>query len=145
MIFQVWYSAHRQFNGSEAMKFFKRTDIIIIAILLAVSVLGWYLYTDLFKGKPVKAEIYHYSKLVHTEILGEGDKVFSLPNNKNVVFHANNGKIWFEASDCPDKICVHTGKLETAGQSASCIPNGFTIKIVPINKNTENPDIVIGK
>ena len=42
---------------------------------------------------------------------------------------AENGRIRYEWSDCPDKICVHTGWLVRAGQSAACLPNKTIVYI----------------
>lgn len=42
---------------------------------------------------------------------------------------AENGRIRFETSDCPDKICVNTAWLTRAGQSAACLPNKTLILI----------------
>ena len=48
-------------------------------------------------------------------------------------------------SDCPDQVCVNTGKLYKAGQYAACLPNGFVLKIVSEdNKNNNQPDIIVG-
>ena len=39
-----------------------------------------------------------------------------------------DGRIRFAEADCPDKICVLTGKLSMVGESAACLPNGVLIK-----------------
>lgn len=116
------------------MKFFKKTDIIIITAILAVSAAIWAVYGAVNSGnKALKAEIYYYNELIAVIDMNTGeDKRFSFPQNKNVVFHLDKeGNISFENSDCPDKICIKTGKLNKAGQSAACLPNGFVMKIVP--------------
>lgn len=33
------------------------------------------------------------------------------------------------ASECPDKICVHTGTLHTAGESAVCLPARVVLRL----------------
>jgi len=129
------------------MKFFKKNDTYIIIILLAVSLAGWFIYDHAAKAKGAEAEIYYYSKLVKTvDLRQHKDETFSIPQNKHVVFHLYpDGSIAFVKSNCPDKICVRTGKISIPGQSAACLPNGIIMKIVssgPRDKNT--PDIVIG-
>ena len=42
---------------------------------------------------------------------------------------SENGAIWFEFSGCPDQICVRTGKLSRASESAACLPAGVVIKV----------------
>lgn len=124
------------------MKFFKKADIIIVLVVIAASAVIWMAYNTMFSNKPAKAEIYYYSKLVMTVDLVKGqERSFSVPQEKDVVFHIDKeGNICFEQSDCPDKVCVHAGKLHQVGQSAACLPNGLVLKIVPA-KDREDDDL----
>ncbi len=128
------------------MKFFKKTDLIVILILLVISATVYMTYNYLAQNKEAKAEIYLESKLMKTVVLSTGkDSSFTIPGKENVIFHLyEDGSIAFEQSDCPDQICVHSGKLHIVGQSAACLPNGLILKIVPLNgyKNNQN-DVVI--
>jgi hypothetical protein len=128
------------------MKFFKRTDILVIAAILAVSAASWGIYSHAAAGAQVKAEIYYYNELVETVDLGAGEeKSFSIPQDENVVLHLyKDGSIAFIESDCPDKVCIHTGKIRTAGQFAACLPNGIVVKIVPEKERGDDAaDLVI--
>lgn len=128
------------------MKFFKRTDIIIIAAIVAISALSWGIYHTVSAKDRVAAEIYYESKLIETVDLGTGeDRTFSIPQDKNVVLHLyRDGAIAFVKSDCPDKVCIHAGKLRTTGQFAACLPNGIVIKIVPVDgQSSDDADLVI--
>lgn len=124
------------------MKFFKKTDIIILTVIIAVSLLSWAVYKNKFSGKKAKAEIYYNNQLAETVDLNTGvDKTFSIPQDKNVTFHLyKDGSIRFEESDCPDKICIKSGKLKTVGETAACIPNKIFMKIVPAS-NREDTDL----
>jgi hypothetical protein len=128
------------------MKFFKKTDILIVLAIVFVSIALWNVYGLFNSKKVVKAEIYYYSDLVETVDLNDGvDKKFSIPQDKNVVFHKDKeGNIWFEESDCPDKICIKSGKLHLSGQSAACLPNGIVLKIVPVGERTDDDLDIIG-
>lgn len=129
------------------MKFFKKTDLFIIIAILAVSGIGWGAYHYFFAADQAKAEIYYYSKLVKTVDLDTGeDKTFSIPENKNVVFHLyRDGSIAFVESDCPDKVCIHAGKLKEPGHFAACLPNGIVMKIVSANgRGNQDVDVVVG-
>lgn len=128
------------------MKFFKKTDIIIVLAIVAVSAVVWMVYNSMFSDRPAKAEIYYYSKLVMTIDLVKGkERSFSVPQEQDVVFHIDKeGNIGFEKSDCPDKICIHAGMLQTVGQSAACLPNGLVLKIVPANKRNDDDLDAVG-
>lgn len=129
------------------MKFFKRTDILVVLAFFAVALVIWLVMSVSNKDKAAVAEIYYHSKLVKSIDLSKAtNETFSIPQNNRVVFHTyEDGSICFEQSDCPDKICVHTGRLHTVGQTAACIPNGIVLKIVPKEKYDKNDiDIIIG-
>jgi len=140
----IYYQA--RWKG-KAMKLFKKTDILIIALIIAAAAAIWYYYSNAVSGRPVKAEIYYYSDLVGTvELVPGTERTISVPQEEDVVLKIDtDGSIRFIQSDCPDKICIRTGRLRLAGQSAACLPNGVIVKIVPADGWKESdPDIVIG-
>lgn len=127
------------------MKFFKKTDILVIIAILIIAMISWISYQFILDSHTPKAEIYYNSELIKTIDLKKGvDKRFSIPQ-ADVVFHLyKDGKICFEESDCPDKVCIEAGKLSTPGQFAACIPNGVLLKIVSgDNKNNNDADIIV--
>lgn len=135
-------------GGKYKMKLFKKTDFIIIAVIIVAAVTMWFIYENRFSGMPAKAEIYYYSTLVETiDLSDKEERTFSIPQNENVVFFLDNdGNIQFIESDCPDKVCINTGKIHMAGQSAACLPNGIVLKIVPGGERSEDDlDIVVGR
>ncbi|MHB8062112.1 MAG: NusG domain II-containing protein [Ruminiclostridium sp.] len=130
------------------MKFFKKTDILVVLAIVLICIGSWVIYNFTYSNKPAKAEIYYKSELVETIDLQTGlDKTFSIPQNKHVVFHIYmDGSIRFEDSDCPDKICIKTGKLNRIGQTAACLPNEIFLKIVPTkNRSDDDIDMIVGK
>lgn len=127
------------------MKFIKKKDLIIIALILLVAVSSYFIYKIYSQGLEkagAKAEIYYESELVMTVMLNEKiDKTFSLAQNEHVIFHLyEDGAIRFEKSNCPDKVCIKAGKLRHIGSSSACLPNKIILKIVPI-KGTESNDV----
>ena len=130
------------------MKFFRKTDIMIVLGIVLVSIIIWGTYNFVFADSSGKAEIYYESKLVKTVALDTGvDKTFSIPQNEHVVFHlSKDGTISFEHSDCPDKICIKSGNLRMVGRTAACLPNKIILKIVPTKaRGTDDLDMIVGK
>ncbi len=130
------------------MKFFKKTDVIIISVLLALSIGGYIIYKNVFSSTKALAQIYYESKLVKSIDLSENkDYTFRLDMNDHVLIHVHSdGSISFEQSDCPDKVCIRSGRLSMVGESAACLPNKIVIKIVSKDKhNNDDIDIVVGK
>ncbi len=128
------------------MKFFKKSDIILVLTIVFIGILSMFIYKYNFAEKPARAEIYYKTQLIKSVDLTKGKDVhFSIPQNKNVLFHLDpDGNISFEHSDCPDKICIKTGKLHTVGQTAACLPNEIFLKIVPLNGHEEQDIDIIG-
>ena len=129
------------------MKFARKSDIIIICIIAAAAVLAWLIYGSFYGHSGKYAEIYCRSELVKTVDLTAGEEGrFSLEQAPNVVFELyKDGSIAFVQSDCPDKICVKSGKLHRVGEYAACIPNKIYIKILADESlEPEQPDIIIG-
>lgn len=124
------------------MKFIKKKDIIIITIILIAAGIFYFVYNMMSYKGDAKAEIYYESELIMTVMLNEKeDRAFTLPQNEHVVFHLyEDGSIRFEESDCPDKVCINSGKLKHIGSSAACLPNKVILKIVPV-KDTDDNDV----
>lgn len=127
------------------MKFAGKRDIVIIAILVLAAILSWVLYTDILGKKGTYAEIYYRSERVKTVALTPGrEESFSIPQELDVVFRLyEDGSIAFVRSDCPDQVCVHSGKLSLAGQQAACLPNLVYVKIVSDKADPDAPDLYI--
>ena len=130
------------------MQFFKKSDVVIIVILLTLSIVGFGTYKFLYGDAPAKAEIYYYSELVKTIDLSKANAgTFSIPQNEDVVFQiTEDGRIAFIESNCPDKICINTGLIQTVGQYAACLPNGIMVKIASSGEHEDvEADIIIGQ
>lgn len=129
------------------MKFVKKTDIIILSAIIIFCFILWGTYRLLYSKAPATAEIYYGSELIESISLAEGtDRIFSVPQNENVVFHLfADGSICFEESDCRDKICIRSGRLRMVGETAVCLPNKLILKIVRNDKRVSGDmDMVIG-
>lgn len=40
-----------------------------------------------------------------------------------------DGAVRFAESDCPDRVCVHSGWLSRPGAAAACVPAGVTLQV----------------
>ncbi|MBQ9414552.1 MAG: NusG domain II-containing protein [Clostridia bacterium] len=46
-----------------------------------------------------------------------------------LVIEVQDGAVRVKEADCPDKLCVQTGWLKAAGQTAACLPAGITVTV----------------
>lgn len=106
-------------------KLFKKGDIILVAVFIALIVLTIVFSTA---GKTsseaivyVDGEIYQYLDLTKDgeyEIL-DGDMTIKV----------NNGYVSVSHSNCKEQICVHSSAISKDGGMIVCLPNKVMIKI----------------
>lgn len=60
---------------------------------------------------------------------GQERTEFPVPGEHRVVIAVENGEAWFASSDCPDKLCVRSGRLHRAGEVSACLPAGVVLRI----------------
>lgn len=56
-------------------------------------------------------------------------RVFTGQNGLTVTVQVKDGQARALCADCPDKLCVRSGWLCKAGQTAACLPAGILIRI----------------
>lgn len=123
-----------------------RWDPLWIILILIVAGALWFLLLGRTADHPV-AEIYYDNQLIDSiDLATAKPRRFSYPQDPHVVFEIfPDHRIAFVASDCPDKVCIHAGRLMLPGDAAACLPNHFMLKIrqgekAPADKAV--PDIV---
>lgn len=130
---------------NQARKWIKKSDLLLVGGILLAAVLAFWLYSRFAPRGSVKAEIYVDQTLVKTvDLQNSNEQRFSVPEHPEVVFRVyKDGSIAFEASDCPDKVCIRTGRLSRPGESAVCLPKSMVLKIVRISGDSEHdPDFI---
>jgi hypothetical protein len=108
------------------LKKYKR-DVIVILSLLAVSLLSLllvFLFSKTGECVTVSVDgeyIGTYSLLTDREI--------SISGGKNIL-KIDGGEAFMTHADCPDHVCVNTGKISKVGQSIICLPNKVTVTVI---------------
>ena len=108
----------------------KKQDIILMAVLLAAAAIFAVFHLQA-AGRPAKlAEILVEGQVVETISLDEETEIlisgYQGGTNHIVV---KDGKIWCDEASCPDKVCVHTGKISLSTETIACLPNKMIIRI----------------
>lgn len=98
--------------------------IFIIAVLLffliALAV------TNLLKEDGDTVLIYQNSQLIHSFPLYE-DKEIDVDGTNTVVIE--DGYVYMKSANCPDKTCVHTGKIKDNSRDIICLPNKIRVTV----------------
>ncbi len=108
------------------MKLIRKADVILI-VLIVIAVLSVVLF-NYFSSENLTAVVRVNGEVIE-EINLEKQKEPLEIVTENVTILCEKGEIWFEESDCKDKLCVNCGKLSKKGSTAICLPNKTVITV----------------
>lgn len=106
--------------------FFKKSDIVIIAVCLLLG-LAVFLPNVFKEDVELTAVITADGETVAQIKLGEG--VSEEIEVSGAVITVKGKEVYFSESDCPDKTCIKTGILDSAGDSSACVPNRVSVSV----------------
>ena len=95
----------------------KRKDIILILVVLIVAAIGF----------GVKFLFAEKGGTVTISVDGKTYGTYSLNENKKVVI--KDGVVHMEDADCPDKLCIKQGQIDSNGQKIVCLPNKTIVEV----------------
>ena len=98
--------------------------VFIIAVIL-IFVISLVL-TNLLKEEGDTVLIYHNSELFKSVPITENCEI-NVGNTNTVVIE--NGYAYMKSADCPDKTCVHTGKIKDNSRDIICLPNKVRVTV----------------
>ncbi|MBR6577746.1 MAG: NusG domain II-containing protein [Clostridia bacterium] len=104
----------------------KKRDIILIASILVIAI-AFFLIVELTKeegaGVVVKVdgvEVAEYSL--------SKNGTYPLNGGTNILV-IEDGRAYLSDANCPDKLCVHQGKISRTGEVITCLPNKLTVTV----------------
>ncbi|MFR8003424.1 MAG: NusG domain II-containing protein [Hydrogeniiclostridium sp.] len=125
-------------------KLFRRADILLAfaCLFLAAVFFLWSFLSPsggiaVIEQNGIEVGRYVLSQIQKKEIL-------QLPGEMNVQILLEPGAASFLSSDCPDQICVRTGKLTKPGEAAVCLPARVSLRIVSSQRETNGYDGITG-
>ncbi len=122
-----------------------KCDFFLIGLLLFVTVI-----LALFRISTCRSDSTENYLLIHTS---EGDSLYALSLDRDISVESNgytltvrisDGRACVIQSDCPDKICVHTGWISGRGESVVCVPALLRLTVTDGNGGGGDADAVIG-
>ena len=106
-------------------------DISLLFVLIILS-FGIFLYISYKQNTDKKIAVITKDNTLIQEIsLDEVSENYDINVDGDIPVVISVGKdcIYFKKSDCPDKICVNTGKLTQVGDIAVCLPAKVSVEI----------------
>ncbi|MBR5406472.1 MAG: NusG domain II-containing protein [Lachnospiraceae bacterium] len=111
------------------MRKLNRNDILLITVITAAALLIAVLL--LMSGrKGTCAEIY-VDGILKAEYILTDDREVEIKgyNGGSNILIIKDGAAYMREASCPDKLCIHQGKISRSGQAIVCLPNRVVIKI----------------
>ncbi len=100
----------------------KKNDLIFVGIVLLIAILA-FLFIPKESGNIAKITV--DGKLYCTVSLEDDTKIEINDTNVAVV---KDGEIYMESATCPDKLCVHQGRISDSSKKIICLPNKVIIE-----------------
>ena len=117
------------------MKLLRKNDLIAVAVVLFACAL--LLIPSLKKNDKLIATVTVDGEQIRIIDLSAVENEYSFSTNTvpNAEITVQKNTIYFSCAECPDKLCVKTGKLDRNGQTAACLPAKAVISL-----KSEKPD-----
>ena len=110
----------------------KKNDIIL-AVLLVIVAMICALFIQVLVKKNGNVAVVSIDGQVYKELSLNQNTELELNKTDNVdgynILVIENGYAYMKDADCPDKICVHQGRISKTGETIVCLPHKVVIEI----------------
>lgn len=113
----------------------KKKDYIVIVGVLAIAVILWIAFGQLWKSDGSIVEVTVDGEVIGTYQLNQDQTVQIQDTNILVI---KNGKADMTEADCPDKLCVNQKAISKDGETIVCLPNKVIVMILGEQKSAED-------
>lgn len=116
-------------------KYFGRNDFILIAVLVLGALAAAYIYHISAAGGEL-VNVYVDGTLTGEYLLSEDISIdikgYGGGSNTLVI---KDGAAFIKDADCPDKLCIHQGRISREGMELVCLPNRVVVRITGKDKS----------
>ncbi len=123
--------------------FFRSRDLFILVALIVLALILYVVTWTTRASSESVAKIYHDGQLLEVVKLVPGEeREFRFDIEPSIVIRQfADQSIAFMSSDCPDRVCVKSGRIKRPGDFAACVPNRFLIVIEGTAELSEGEDV----
>lgn len=116
----------------------KRNTFFFIAGLLLLIMISFLLQNLFLKKRGANVIIEQHGQVIAELKLSE-NTVYEVedPNGGRNTITIEDGSVFVSDANCPDRICVQTGKISTTGIPIACLPHGLIITIQDMTSDTD--------
>lgn len=107
-----------------------KKDLLLIAVILSISAAGFAVNYFINQKPAIYLEVSVDGQIIRTLPLNQDtDLMIGGVNGGSNHLVIQNETAWVDDTSCPDKICIHQGKIRLTGQMIVCLPNRVIIKV----------------
>ncbi|MBR4341776.1 MAG: NusG domain II-containing protein [Lachnospiraceae bacterium] len=111
------------------VKLFKKTDLIIVFILVLIAAAGFFAFRIFNSGEGSIVRI-TVDGTVYAEADLNTDADFDIPGIKGICrLKIKDGTADMIFAECPNQICVNHSSISGKGESIVCLPNRVIVEI----------------
>jgi hypothetical protein len=119
---------------------FCRNDIFVLAGILLLSLLTavvvfreWVFPVSSLQNLYAVVSV-NGTEVARFDLSGNGKQSYLVRSPEgNLMVEVDNGQASVVQSDCPDKVCLHTGAISKPGQSVVCLPLKTVLRIEAVD------------
>ena len=117
-----------------------KRDIILVLSMVIIAAAAFLIINFAVKKDGSYAVIKVDGNVIKTLDLNSGETTIEVNGyqggvNKVVI---NDGKVSMTEADCPDELCVKTGKISRVGETIVCLPHRVVVEI----KGSQDDDFI---
>lgn len=102
-------------------------DVLVYIIITAAAVISTFAL-GANGGRPQYVEVFSGGEISRYPL--DADQSITLSGEGYTLrLVIEDGSVWIEDADCPDKLCVKTGRVTKSGESIICVPARISVKL----------------
>jgi hypothetical protein len=123
----------------------RKTDYLLLAVICLVALAGYLFFHSADTRTAKLLIIQHDNKVIERIDLGKvtAETRMEVPVQDGTLTLMYDKKgAWVESSPCPEKLCIHQGKITRTGQTIACLPEKVLLTITTPGKEAEFDAII---
>ncbi len=111
--------------------YLKKLAVPLCITMVIAGCIIWIILQNLYKNKGSIAEVRVSGETIMRLDLSENTRIkLNGEEGIDIIIVVENGGIYVEHSDCPDKICEKKGRITDTGDSIVCLPAHTVIEVI---------------
>lgn len=109
----------------------KHKDLLLVIVILFIAAVGLLVNHVIHQKEAACLEVQIDGQVVATYDLSQPlDTIIEGADGGTNHLIIQDGAAWISEASCPDKVCVHQGKIQLNGQIIVCLPNRMTAQVI---------------